>query len=90
MSDGEEMKNESSDSKVATGAGTLILASMRGQGNWFQGCPDEVAVFNAVLSQNDIKTIMAEGLEEALVTAAVSPSGKLSIAWREVKRDGIY
>ena len=49
----------------------------------FIGVIDEVGVFNAPLSNNDIKSIMNSGLEEALAVTAV---GKLASTWARVKK----
>ena len=46
---------------------------------------DEVALFKAVLTEDDIKRIMTGGLERALGIAAVSPAGKLTATWAGVK-----
>jgi len=48
----------------------------------FNGVIDEVAVFNVVLTEDDIKTIMTESLAGI---AAVSPSGKLATTWGDIK-----
>ena len=50
--------------------------------NYYQGLLDEVAVFNAVVSQEEISAIMTKGLEGIL---AVSSSGKLATTWGEIK-----
>jgi len=47
---------------------------------------DEVAVFKAVLDQDDIGRIMTDGLEKALNIVAVSPSGKLTACWGDLKK----
>jgi hypothetical protein len=46
---------------------------------------DEVAVFKAVLTQDDIKKIMTGGLERTLGIVAVSYAGKLATTWADVK-----
>jgi hypothetical protein len=51
----------------------------------FNGFIDEVAFFNEALSQEDIVTIMNEGLEETIGTTAVSSTGKLATTWAEVR-----
>jgi len=51
----------------------------------FQGLIDEVALFKAVLSPDDIQRIMTQGLEAALGQTAVSPTGKLTNTWSGVK-----
>lgn len=49
----------------------------------FTGVLDEVGVFNVALSENDIKSIMNNGLEEALAVTAV---GKLAETWGNIKQ----
>jgi len=48
----------------------------------FNGVMDDLAIFNAALSINDIKIIMNKGLSMA---SAVSPSEKLITTWSNVK-----
>ena len=53
-------------------------------GAFFGGIVDDVAVFNAALTGNDIETLMNTGLEAA---ADIEPSGKLAITWAAIKAD---
>ena len=56
-------------------------------GGGFKGSIDEVAIFNAVITQDDVKAIMTKGLAETLKSgAAVDPSSKISITWGDIKR----
>jgi hypothetical protein len=50
-----------------------------------QSLIDEVALFKAILTADDIKKIMTSGLERALGITAVSPTGKLVATWAGVK-----
>jgi hypothetical protein len=50
----------------------------------FRGIIDEVALFNVVLSEDDINSIMLNGLEN--IITAVSTSGKLATTWRGIKQ----
>ena len=52
-------------------------------GSSFGGFVDEVGVFEAVLSQADVKSIMDNGLEARVF--AVSPASKLSTYWGKIK-----
>ena len=52
--------------------------------NSFNGIIDDVAFFNVVLEEEDIKTLMDQGLKDLLVTA-VDLSGKLTATWAGVK-----
>ena len=59
----------------------LLIGS--GYAGKFRGIIDDVAIFNVVLSEDDIKSIMNNGLEKA---AAVSPAGKLTTIWADIKQ----
>jgi len=50
-----------------------------------KGAIDEVALFRAVLSQNDIKDIMGFGLLNVLGGKAVDPAEKAAVTWAGVK-----
>lgn len=57
-----------------------------GRGNpagYFTGTIDEVAVFGVVLSQNEIESIMNDGL--AVAALSVEPKDKLAITWGDIK-----
>ena len=63
-----------------------ILAPAEAGPDFFSGAIDELAIFNVALSLDDIKTLMAEGLESiGLQGKAVEPAGKLSVTWGELK-----
>ena len=47
-----------------------------------KGLIDEVGLFNAALSEDDIKNIMTNGLS---VVLAVAPAGKLAVSWGNIK-----
>ncbi|MBM3240193.1 LamG domain-containing protein [Candidatus Poribacteria bacterium] len=54
-------------------------------GNWFTGVLDDVAIFHAALEDNDIKTIMNDGLGKTMGLTAVSPAGKFATSWGQIK-----
>lgn len=57
-------------------------------GSYFFGIIDEVAIFKAVLTADDLKTIMDHGLDKALGgVAAVNASEKLTTTWANLKSD---
>lgn len=60
----------------------IRLGSWRNPGWDFTGILDEVAVFNAPLSADDLNHIMDQGLEEAL---SVSPKEKAATTWGRIK-----
>ena len=50
-------------------------------GRWVNGVMDEVAFYNVALTEDDIKTIMTDGLE-----TAVDPLSKLTTTWGSIKK----
>jgi len=52
----------------------------------YKGIIDDVGVFTEALSQNDIKSIMTNGLSVALGMSAVSPADKLTATWGSIKK----
>ena len=64
--------------------GSIWLTRWKGGAGWdFKGVLDEVAIFNAALTEDDLGTIMEDGLEKAL---AVSSAGKLTTTWGDLKQ----
>lgn len=51
---------------------------------FFKGTIDDVAIFNVVLSDDDIASIAKSGIQGA---KAVSPKGKIALTWGNVKND---
>lgn len=79
--DGE---NEKSVNIANIGSVTSGLPVVFGGG--YRGYLDEVAIFNTVITQDDVKTIMNKGLAEILKgIIAVQPVDKLTTAWGEIK-----
>jgi len=60
----------------------VAIGSVVYRNNYYQGIIDDVGIFNAALSQEDISAIMNEGLKNAL---SVSPAGKLAVTWGSIK-----
>jgi hypothetical protein len=54
-------------------------------GCWTNAVIDEVALFSAVLTGNEIKSIMNGGVEATVL--AVSPTGRLADAWGRIKSE---
>ena len=50
------------------------------------GLIDEVGIFNVPLEQADIQLIMKDGLGRATGVAPVSPKGRLTTTWADIKR----
>jgi len=57
-----------------------------GNAEIFNGIIDEVAVFNVVLTEDDINNIMTKGLGAATGIVAVEPSDKFAVTWASIKR----
>ena len=55
-------------------------------GGYFKGIIDDVAMFGAILSEADLKTLMEEGVGKVLGVAPVEPIGKLTTTWGNLKR----
>ena len=90
---GEEVRRQSISQAYAPRAGQISQAYAPRAGSFhiggrlgssFQGFVDEVGLFEAVLSQVDIKSIMEKGLEVRIL-AAVSPTSNLPISWGKIK-----
>ena len=57
-------------------------------GSFFVGLIDEVAIFKAILSEEDLQTIMDNGLDQTLGgIAAVDAKDKLAATWAKLKSD---
>lgn len=55
-----------------------------GTGNWFTGAMDEVGLFHAPLTDNDIADVMNNGL--TALGVAVEPAGKIAVTWGLLKQ----
>ena len=65
--------------------GIYLATGQHGQwGEFLNAIIDDVAIFNVALSDNDIKTLMNDGLKTA---ADIEPSGKLTTTWAAIKAD---
>ncbi len=62
--------------------GAIWLARWKAPGWDLTGRVDEVAAFNTALSQDDIQSLMEDGLETLL---AVEARGKLTVSWASLK-----
>ena len=66
--------------------GNAVEIGRWGGGSYFVGIIDEAAIFNAVLSEDDLKTIMEHGLSDTLGgLATVAPINKLTTTWATLK-----
>ena len=82
--DGEKV---SSEARNPTTQGTILIIGEEVDGNdWFNGLVDEVAIFNVVLTQEDIKAIMNMGLEAAIGIKKVAMSAGKLTTWGSIKK----
>ena len=66
--------------------GNAVEIGRWGGGSYFVGIIDEAAIFNVVLSEDDLKTIMEHGLSDTLGgLATVAPTNKLTTTWATLK-----
>ena len=78
--DGEAVSSE--PRTPATVGTTLIMGEEVDRNEWFNGLIDEVAIFNVVLGEDDIKNIEVKGLK---LGVAISLAGKLTATWGQIK-----
>ena len=65
--------------------GNAVEIGRWGGGSYFVGIIDEAAIFNTVLSEDDLTTIVEHGLAKALGGLAVAPTNKLATTWATLK-----
>ena len=82
--DGQVVKDVTKSCELLTNDINVSIGA-RGTGTRFNGLLDEVGLFNVALEQQDIQTIMNEGLKETIFPTAVGLSGKLTTTWAGVK-----
>ena len=69
------------------GCGVAANLGGHGDGNWFPGLLDEVAIFGEALKLADVKATMNNGLTSLpLIGLAVKPGGKLAMTWGSLKK----
>ena len=68
-----------------TVTGNPVEIGRWGGGSFFVGIIDEAAIFNTVLSEDDLATIVEHGLAKALGGLDVEPAGKLTTTWAQLK-----
>ena len=69
-----------------TGNANPVTIGKWNTGSFFIGIIDEVAIFKDVLTEDDLKTIMDNGLDSALGgVSPVEPSNKLATTWGDLK-----
>ena len=84
--DGEEVgKQAYAKPSLDADPARMRIGDGSGGGHQCEGLLDEVALFNVGLEQDDIKTIMEDGLERATGLLAVEPESKLTTTWGKLK-----
>ena len=78
---GDDPCNALPDLKAA--GDPFIMATRPGDTGNLNGLMDDVALFDRALSEDEIKTIMDDGLEQGAL--AVSPQGKAATTWGALK-----
>ena len=58
-------------------------------GLFFVGVIDEVAIFNSILSEDDLQSIMERGLVKILGAESVLPTNLMTITWAELKNSSL-
>jgi len=85
--DGELKHDQQFDKGDTPGTPTAIWAGGAPEANrLISGLIDEVGFFNVALTQDDIKSIMNDGLARTTGFEAVAPSGKLTTTWGSIKK----
>ena len=82
---GELVATGVGDSPVYNDAVSTNIGRNFSQKDYYNGTLDEVALLSVVLTEDEIKSIVNDGLERALGIAAVSYAGKLTTTWASVK-----
>jgi hypothetical protein len=84
--DEKKIAEDTWDHPIQTNNQTLSIGAYawgNGLNYLMNGLIDEVGIFNVALTEDDIKDIMNKGLEGV---TAVSPSGKLTTTWGDIKQ----
>ena len=57
--------------------------------DFFVGIIDEVAIFNSILSEENLQSIMERGLIKILGAESVLPTNLMTITWAELKKSSL-
>jgi len=77
-----ENTRKNADAEVGYTVASLNFGGWMGTSRFFNGLLDEVMIYDGVLTEAEIKNIVAKGIING---ASVLPLGKLSTAWGELK-----
>lgn len=64
----------------------FYIGGEQGRSHVIERSVDEVAIFNTVLTDKDVKSIYERGLESALGFTSVSSKGRIAVTWGDLKR----
>ncbi len=81
--DGKKNQEDTLDVSEGYGTNDSVFHIARHFDRYTKGIIDDVGLFNVALSEDEMDTIMNNGLEEAAAVAAV---GKLTTTWGKIKR----
>ena len=73
------------DLEPLTSEDPLTFGAAVAMHGWFLGSIDEIGVFKSVLSEEDVNTIMNDGLGAVVNLTAVSSQDKLAVTWGGIK-----
>ena len=82
---GEEVGTATIPTETPDTTASVEVGGTSYRGDYFKGIIDEVGIFNAALTQEDIEFIMEAGLENILSGSAVGFLGKLASTWGGIK-----
>lgn len=82
--DGQKSAEQATSGKMTPNNNPLRIGHREASSHWWKGYLDEVAIFRAALTEEEINAIMEEGLQKSL---SVAPQGKLAITWAKIKRE---
>jgi len=80
--DGEYIKEAVVPGDITPNSNTLRLGHREAATHWWMGMLDEMGLFNRALEENELKTIMNDGLVKFM---AVDAKGKLPALWGALK-----
>jgi hypothetical protein len=84
--DGEEVGEVTLPTDTPDSTAGVTIGGTPYRGDFFQGIIDEIAVFNTVLSEDDIEAIMENGIEDVIGgNISISSAGNLIATWCSIK-----
>ena len=81
--DGEVSAEAAAAGEMTPNDNPLRIGHREASSHWWKGYLDEVAIFRAALTEDEINLIMNDGLVAAM---AVQPQDKLTVTWGQLKQ----